>query len=207
MAGTRSSKLTHRRSDSGVSFGSSITSTAASSPAASGISTNAQAVVSYASGCDDAILPLLKVHNIVCTTELGCVLDLRTIANQGRNATYSPKRFAACVIRQRDPKTTALVFANGKMVVLGAKSFDDSVLGARKFIRMIQKMGFKPKFNRADYRLQNLVAGVDVGFYVRMERLGLLLRTEQNRIWSWEPEIFAGGIITVEAEKSDKVVS
>lgn len=33
-------------------------------------------------------------------------------------------------MRIRDPRTTALVFASGKMVVTGAKSEDDSRLGS-----------------------------------------------------------------------------
>ena len=34
-----------------------------------------------------------------------------------------------CSMRIREPKTTALIFASGKMVVTGAKSEDDSKLG------------------------------------------------------------------------------
>jgi TATA-box binding protein (TBP) (component of TFIID and TFIIIB) len=53
---------------------------------------------------------------------LDCRLDLKTIALHARNAEYNPKRFAAVIMRIRDPKTTALIFASGKMVVTGAKS-------------------------------------------------------------------------------------
>jgi transcription initiation factor TFIID TATA-box-binding protein len=38
-------------------------------------------------------------------------------------------------MRIREPKTTALVFASGKMVVTGAKSEDDSRLASRKYAR------------------------------------------------------------------------
>jgi TATA-box binding protein (TBP) (component of TFIID and TFIIIB) len=49
-------------------------------------------------------------------------------------------------MRIRDPKTTALIFASGKMVVTGAKSEDDSKLASRKYARIIQKLGFNAKF-------------------------------------------------------------
>lgn len=52
-----------------------------------------------------------------------------------------PKRFAAVIMRIREPKTTALIFASGKMVVTGAKSEDDSKLASRKYARIIQKLG------------------------------------------------------------------
>lgn len=44
-------------------------------------------------------------------------------------------------MRIREPKTTALIFASGKMVVTGAKSEDDSKLASRKYARIIQKLG------------------------------------------------------------------
>ena len=68
------------------------------------------------------IVPILQ--NIVSTVNLGCKLDLKSIAMRARNAEYNPRRFAAVILRIRDPKTTALVFHSGKMVVTGAKSED-----------------------------------------------------------------------------------
>jgi transcription initiation factor TFIID TATA-box-binding protein len=54
-------------------------------------------------------------------------VDLRSIALQSRNAEYNPRRFAAVIIRIRDPKTTALIFSSGKMVITGAKSEEKSL--------------------------------------------------------------------------------
>lgn len=48
------------------------------------------------------------------------------------NAEYNPKRFAACILRFREPKTTALVFATGKMVCTGAKSVENARTATRK---------------------------------------------------------------------------
>ena len=69
---------------------------------------------------DESLRPLIQ--NIVCTVNLGCKLDLKNIALHARNAEYNPKRFAAVIMRIRQPRTTALVFSSGKMVCTGAKS-------------------------------------------------------------------------------------
>ena len=69
-------------------------------------------------------VPKPELQNIVSTAYLGATLDLRNIALNCRNAEYNPKRFAAVIIRIRDPKTTALIFSSGKMVITGAKSED-----------------------------------------------------------------------------------
>ncbi|XP_050279300.1 TATA-box-binding protein isoform X4 [Quercus robur] len=113
------------------------------------------------------IIPTLQ--NIVSTVNLDCKLDLKAIALQARNAEYNPKRFAAVIMRIREPKTTALIFASGKMVCTGAKSEQQSKLAARKYARIIQKLGFPAKFK--DFKIQNIVGSCDVKFPIRLEGL------------------------------------
>jgi transcription initiation factor TFIID TATA-box-binding protein len=92
------------------------------------------------SSTDPGIVPQLQ--NIVSTVNLGCKLDLKKIALHARNAEYNPKRFAAVIMRIREPRTTALIFSSGKMVCTGAKSEEQSRLAARKYARIVQKLGF-----------------------------------------------------------------
>ncbi|CAN6323501.1 unnamed protein product [Urochloa humidicola] len=130
------------------------------------------------------LVPTLQ--NIVSTVNLDCKLDLQEIANRARNAEYNPKRFAAVIMRIRDPKTTALVFASGKMVCTGAKSEEHSRLAARKYARIVQKVGFQARFK--DFKIQNMVASCDVKFPIRLEGLALA----SGMFAHYEPEIFPG---------------
>lgn len=130
------------------------------------------------------IVPTLQ--NIVSTINLACRLDLKTIALHARNAEYNPKRFAAVIMRIREPKTTALIFASGKMVVTGAKSEDDSKLASRKYARIIQKLGFNAKFT--DFKIQNIVGSCDIKFPIRLEGLA----SRHHHFSSYEPELFPG---------------
>ncbi|KAJ3318366.1 putative tubulin polyglutamylase ttll1 [Boothiomyces sp. JEL0866] len=141
---------------------------------------SAQVENQHASG----IVPTLQ--NIVATVNLDCKLDLKTIALHARNAEYNPKRFAAVIMRIREPKTTALIFASGKMVVTGAKSEEQSKLAARKYARIVQKLGFQAKFT--DFKIQNIVGSCDVKFPVRLEGLAFA----HGHFSSYEPELFPG---------------
>jgi transcription initiation factor TFIID TATA-box-binding protein len=132
----------------------------------------------------EGIVPTLQ--NIVATVNLDCRLDLKTIALHARNAEYNPKRFAAVIMRIRDPKTTALIFASGKMVVTGAKSEDDSRLASRKYARIIQKLGFDAKFS--EFKIQNIVGSCDVRFPIRLEGLAF----NHGQFSSYEPELVPG---------------
>ncbi|KAI6068010.1 TATA box-binding protein-like protein 2 isoform X1 [Aix galericulata] len=127
-----------------------------------------------------------QLQNIVSTVNLACKLDLKNIALHARNAEYNPKRFAAVIMRIRDPRTTALIFSSGKMVCTGAKSEEQSRLAARKYARVVQKLGFPAKF--LDFKIQNMVGSCDVRFPIRLE--GLVLTHQQFS--SYEPELFPG---------------
>ncbi|NWI30779.1 TBPL2 protein, partial [Sula dactylatra] len=127
-----------------------------------------------------------QLQNIVSTVNLACKLDLKNIALHARNAEYNPKRFAAVIMRIREPQTTALIFSSGKMVCTGAKSEEQSRLAARKYARVVQKLGFPAKF--LDFKIQNMVGSCDVRFPIRLE--GLVLTHQQFS--SYEPELFPG---------------
>lgn len=127
-----------------------------------------------------------QLQNVVATVNLGCRLDLKEIALHARNAEYNPKRFAAVIMRIREPKTTALIFASGKMVCTGAKSEDDARTAARKYAKIIQKLGFEASFK--EFKIQNIVGSCDVRFPIRLEGLAFSHQLFAN----YEPELFPG---------------
>jgi transcription initiation factor TFIID TATA-box-binding protein len=94
-------------------------------------------------------------------------------------------------MRIRSPRTTALIFSSGKMVCTGAKSEEDSIQAARRYARVIQKLGFPAKF--LDFKIQNMVGSADVHFKIQLEALALKHAT----YCSYEPELFPGLIYRI----------
>lgn len=127
-----------------------------------------------------------QLQNIVATVNLCCPLDLRQIALRARNAEYNPRRFAAVIMRIREPRTTALLFRSGKIVCTGARSELQARTAARKFARIAQKLGYDAKFH--DFKVQNIVASCDVGFSIKLESLAL----NHAQFSCYEPELFPG---------------
>lgn len=136
-----------------------------------------------------------KLENIVSTVDLDCKLDLRKIALQAKNAEYNPKRFAAVIMRIRNPKTTALIFGSGKMVCTGAKDEDSSMTAARKYAKTIKKLEFNVKFK--GFMIQNIVGSCGVNFAINLEAL---LGTH-GKFCTYDPEIFPGLIYRMEQPK------
>eukprot|EP01012_Entosiphon_sulcatum_P056077 TRINITY_DN7909_c0_g1_i1.p1 TRINITY_DN7909_c0_g1~~TRINITY_DN7909_c0_g1_i1.p1 ORF type:complete len:293 (+),score=66.58 TRINITY_DN7909_c0_g1_i1:38-880(+) len=124
------------------------------------------------------------IENCVCQCHLGTNLDLREIAIRARNMEYNPQSFSACVMRMREPRATALIFSTGKMILTGCKSEEEAKLAAKKCARLIQKLGFNVRF--LQYRVQNVVALIDVRFPIRLEQLHRRYLTEST----YEPEVF-----------------
>jgi transcription initiation factor TFIID TATA-box-binding protein len=136
---------------------------------------------------------LPKLQNIVSTANLKCLLDLREIALKAKNAEYNPSRFAAVIMRIKEPKTTALIFSSGKMVCTGARNEEESRLASRTFAKIILKLGFPVKFS--EFTVQNIVASCDVKFPIRLEGLA----SSHLRYCSYEPEMFPGVIFRMES--------
>ena len=129
---------------------------------------------------------LPKLQNIVSTANLKCVLDLREIALRAKNAEYNPKKFAAVIMRIKEPKTTALIFSSGKMVCTGARTEEESKQASRIYAKIILKLGFPAKFS--EFKVQNIVASCDAKFPIRLEGLA----SEYLKFCSYEPEMFPG---------------
>ena len=89
-------------------------------------------------------------------------------------------------MRIKQPKTTALIFASGKMVCTGARSEEDSRIASRQYAKIIMKLGYPVKFSK--FKIQNIVASCDVKFPIRLEGLA----SKYLKFCSYEPEMFPG---------------
>ena len=71
--------------------------------------------------------PMVKVQNIVASSDFNTVLNLNAIAiSLGLDRVeYEPEQFPGLVYRIDEPKAVALLFGSGKIVLTGAKSVED----------------------------------------------------------------------------------
>ena len=135
---------------------------------------------------DDEKESAIQLQNVVATVNLSVTIDLEKLSVSLSNTEFNPRRFAAVIMRIREPRTTALVFKSGKMIITGAKNIDHSKRAAKKFIQIIQRVGFNVVFR--DYKVQNMTATCDMGFPIRLE--GLVYAHSQQA--TYEPELFPG---------------
>ncbi|XP_020296860.1 TATA-box-binding protein [Pseudomyrmex gracilis] len=126
------------------------------------------------------------LQNVVSTVNLQTELKLMYINVRTRNSEYNPARFTGLIMRIQNPRATALIFRSGKVVCTGARSEDDSLLAAKKFARIIYKLGFPVKFS--NFKIQNIVATYDLKFPIKLENLNHM----HGQFTSYEPELYPG---------------
>lgn len=142
----------------------------------------------------------IRIVNVVSTVSLECQLSLRELALKLQNSEYNPKRINALIIRIKKPKTAALVFSNGKMVVVGADNEDDSKQAAKIYARNIKSLGYNDiKFK--NFKIENVVASCDANFQIQLTKLSLKLKLINNKNCSYEPDIFPGLIYHMQDPK------
>lgn len=104
-------------------------------------------------------------HNMVTTMHVKSSLkkiDLAKVARCTGNSSYDRKRFAAITLRIDNPKTTALLFSSGKVVITGATSRQMSIYAARGIIKMLRRLFPDDEFEQTCFAIQNIVSNVSI---------------------------------------------
>tara|TARA_B100001057_G_C22657451_1_gene874547 strand:+ start:296 stop:976 length:681 start_codon:yes stop_codon:yes gene_type:complete len=132
-------------------------------------------------------VPPYIIQNVVSTNSLGAEkMDLRDIALNHKLCEYNPQTFAAATIRILNPRSTALVFASGNMVVTGCKSTTESRLAARKYTRIYQTLGIPVMFRK--FKIQNIVASSAAGFPIKLQDIA----NAYGPYVTFTPDLFPG---------------
>ncbi|MCD4740087.1 hypothetical protein K8R43_02730 [archaeon] len=80
-----------------------------------------------------------EVVNIVASANLNAELDLYAIARARENVEYEPEQFPGAILKLKEPKTSLLLFKNGKMICTGARSEKDVYRAVEKAVSEIKK--------------------------------------------------------------------
>ncbi|KAF0691043.1 Aste57867_17655 [Aphanomyces stellatus] len=129
----------------------------------------------------------VTIVNIVATFDLGLKIDLKDLVMNARNVEYNPRKFGGAIMRLRNPKTTAIVFGTGKVVLVGLNDIDGADFAAQRVETIVRKIGYTDATAK-HVTVRNITATANAAHRVRLE--GLLL--EHARFCSFEPELFPG---------------
>ena len=132
--------------------------------------------------------PIISIVNVVASASIDEQLDLAEITKKFPDVEWHPDTFPGAVFRLKEPKTATLLFRTGKMVCTGSKSSEFAKTAIKIIVKKLRKEKIKIK-NDAVVTIQNIVASIDLGGKIRLEKAARTLPRSM-----YEPEQFPGVI-------------
>ena len=123
----------------------------------------------------------LAVHNVICTMKLSATINILRIAlrEQHRLASVYPiDTFPAIEIRVFRPQTSVLLFAKGKMVIVGAQSRAAAQNVAYQIIDILRRIGYD--IHPDQLKVRSIVCSANAG----------LQRSVSRHAWSQSRSVF-----------------
>ncbi|NVM04375.1 MAG: TATA-box-binding protein [Candidatus Helarchaeota archaeon] len=138
-----------------------------------------------------------EIVNIVASVkfEVEEPIDLKNMAKKNKDTTYNPHTFPGLIYRLQIPKSTVLIFSNGRLVLTGLRKTKDVYSLTKKVLKVIRKYGTKI-ISEPEVKVQNIVASGDLH-----QNLNLDLMSMSLTITLYEPEVFPGLIYRLQNPK------
>lgn len=134
--------------------------------------------------------PKFKIENIVASADLQLDLDLYSIAFKVYDVEYEPEQFPGAIFKMKEPKSSLLLFKNGKIICTGCKSEKEVQTAVNKTQKMLFKYASNiRKKGKAKFTIENIVASAN--FAVMLDLYGIASSVHDVE---YEPEQFPGAI-------------
>jgi transcription initiation factor TFIID TATA-box-binding protein len=129
---------------------------------------------------------LIKIQNIVAYTVLDAKISLEEMLRKIEDTEWQPEQFPGLIYKIKDPRASALIFSQGKVVCTGTKTTEDLTLAMKKIVSKLRGAGVKIS-DKYETKVQNIVASTKLDGNIELEELAATLENAE-----YEPEQFPG---------------
>jgi transcription initiation factor TFIID TATA-box-binding protein len=145
------------------------------------------------------IKPTFRIENIVASAALGLELDLYTIAYKVKDVEYEPEQFPGAILKLLNPKSSLLLFKNGKIICTGCKSESEVQFSIERTLKLLTPHAkIKPPKNfKPTFKVENIVASAALGVELDLYTIAYKVKDVE-----YEPEQFPGAILKFKDPKS-----
>ncbi len=131
-----------------------------------------------------------EITNMVAAGNLGFEVDLYKLIQNFKNVEYEPEQFPGAILKFNEPKSTLLIFKNGKVVCVGCmnkKIIEKALKKAHTLLTPFAKTIYKKNYS---YEITNMVAYASLDLDLNLFDLALGIDDIE-----YEPEQFPGAIL------------
>ncbi len=131
-----------------------------------------------------------EITNMVAAGNLGFEVDLYSLIQNFKNIEYEPEQFPGAILKFNEPKSTLLIFKNGKVVCVGCMNKQVIEKALSKAHKLLLPYAKKIHRKSYDYEITNMVAYASLELDLNLFDLALGIDDIE-----YEPEQFPGAIL------------
>ncbi len=142
--------------------------------------------------------PTYAIVNMVASANLELDLDLYSIAYKVHDVEYEPEQFPGAILKLKQPKSSLLLFKNGKIICTGCRSereVQEAIDKTQKMLLNFTKS--KAKRGKPAFTVENIVASASMN--VELDLYSIAYKVQEVE---YEPEQFPGAIFKLKQPKS-----
>jgi transcription initiation factor TFIID TATA-box-binding protein len=133
---------------------------------------------------------MLVITNLTACADYNIEITLKEFARKTYDIEYNPNKFSGAILRFRSPKSTCVVFSNGKVNCIGCKNLSEAKMAIRICANKLIKSGFKPI--ASNFRVVNYAGAATLRQKLDLDKLAEFLGKNAR----YDPELFCGLIYT-----------
>jgi transcription initiation factor TFIID TATA-box-binding protein len=142
--------------------------------------------------------PTYSIVNMVASANLELDLDLYSIAYKVHDVEYEPEQFPGAIFKMKEPKSSLLLFKNGKIICTGCKSEKEVLAAIEKTQKMLLNFTkSKAKKGKPQFTIENIVASASMNVELDLYSIAYKVKDVE-----YEPEQFPGAIFKLKEPKS-----
>lgn len=131
---------------------------------------------------------VITVENVVVSGTLAVSLDLSNIASRIKETKYNSNDFPGLTYYLDGPKTTTLLFEDGKIISTGAKSIEDACAAVEIIAQRIKEVEELNEIS-PEVNIQNIVTSTELGAELNLEAISMSMPQDDME---YNPERFPG---------------
>jgi len=141
---------------------------------------------------------VLKIENIVASGSVAEAIDLEYISNNITDCVLDTRRFPGAVYHMQNPKSAALIFESGRIVITGVRRSEDMAVALQKLLNTLKSAKITCHDN-PHVAVKNIVCSYNLGNPCNLNRIMIVLMDSENI--EYEPEVFPGLVCRISDPK------
>jgi transcription initiation factor TFIID TATA-box-binding protein len=140
----------------------------------------------------------LKIENIVVSGSIADSIDLELISKKITGCVLNTKRFPGAVYHMQNPKSAALIFASGRIVITGLIILEDIPTALQNLLNILKHAKIACR-DKPQVGVKNIVCSYNLGSPCNLTRIMIELMDTENI--EYEPEVFPGLVCRISDPK------